>query len=60
MATYKYSALSKDGKKVSGVVEAYNDMDAAAKIKDYFQIIAHFWRKMCNIRFKDSFPTLSA
>ena len=39
MITYKYSALSKDGKKVSGVVEAFNEMDAASKIKESYSIV---------------------
>ena len=37
--TYKYSAMSKDGKRVSGVVEAFNEMDAAAKLKETYSII---------------------
>ena len=39
MATYKYSAMSKDGKRVSGVVEAFNEMDAAVKIKESYSIV---------------------
>jgi hypothetical protein len=33
MPTYKYTAVSRDGKKVSGVIEAFNELDAAAKIR---------------------------
>ena len=33
MVTYKYSAISRSGKKVSGVVEAFNEMDAVDRIK---------------------------
>ena len=39
MPTYKYSAMSKDGKKVSGVIEGYNELDAVSKIKDSFSIV---------------------
>ena len=34
MPQYKYSALSRDGKKVSGLIEGFNELDAAAKIKE--------------------------
>ncbi|MBQ1491434.1 MAG: type II secretion system F family protein [Blautia sp.] len=37
--TYKYSAVSKDGKRVSGVLEAFNEMDAASKLKETYSII---------------------
>ena len=40
MPTYKYSAVSQDGNKVSGVIEAFNEMDAAAKLKETYTIIA--------------------
>lgn len=33
MTAYKYKALSRDGSKVSGVVEAYDEFEAVAKIK---------------------------
>ncbi len=33
MTAYKYKALSRDGSKVSGVVEAYNEFEAVAQIK---------------------------
>ena len=33
MPTYRYSAVSKDGKKVSGVIEGFNELDAVAKQK---------------------------
>ena len=39
MSTFKYSAVSQDGKRVSGVVEAFNEMDAAAKIKESYTIV---------------------
>ena len=39
MATYKYTALSKDGKKVSGVMEGFNELDAVAKIKELYSIV---------------------
>ena len=40
MPTYKYTAVSQDGKKVSGVIEAFNELDAAAKIKENYAIVS--------------------
>ena len=40
MPTYKYTAVSRDGKKVSGVIEAFNDLDAASKIKENYAIVS--------------------
>ena len=39
METFNYSALSKDGKRVSGVIEAYDEMDAARKLKASYPIV---------------------
>ena len=39
MPTYKYSAMSRNGVKVSGVVEGFNEFDAADKIKQDCDII---------------------
>ncbi len=39
MPQYKYSAVSKGGKKVTGVIEGFNEMDAAAKIKESYAIV---------------------
>ena len=39
MINYKYQAVSKDGKKVSGVIEGFNEMDAAAKLKELYPIV---------------------
>lgn len=39
MSTYKYSAVSRDGKKVSGVIEGFNELDAVSKIKEQFSIV---------------------
>ena len=39
MAAYKYTAVSKDGKRVSGVIEAFSEIDAAAKIKESYSIV---------------------
>ena len=39
MAAYKYSAVSKDGKKVTGVIEGFSELDAAAKIKESYAIV---------------------
>ena len=33
MAMYKYSAVSRNGKRVSGVIDGFNELDAVAKIK---------------------------
>ena len=39
MPTFKYSAVSRDGKKVSGVIDGFNEMDAVAKVKETYSII---------------------
>lgn len=39
MDTFKYTALSKDGSKVSGVIEGVNQMDAVARIKENYPIV---------------------
>ena len=39
MATYKYTAVSRDGKKVTGVIDAYNELDAASKVKEMHSIV---------------------
>ena len=39
MPTYKYSAVSKDGKKVSGVIDGFNELDAVAKVKEMYTIV---------------------
>ena len=39
MPTYKYSAMSRDGKKLSGVMEGFNELDAVAKIKETYSIV---------------------
>ena len=39
MATYKYIAISKDGVKVSGVVEGFNEFDAVDRIKQDCDIV---------------------
>ena len=39
MDTFKYTALSKDGNKVSGVIEGVNQMDAVARIKENYPIV---------------------
>ncbi len=39
MAHYKYVALSKDGAKVSGVVESFSELDAATRIKESCSVI---------------------
>ena len=39
MITYKYTALSRDGAKVNGVVEAYNEPDAVDRIKQSCDVV---------------------
>ena len=39
MVTYKYTALSQSGQKVSGVIEAFNEMDAVDRIKRNHSVI---------------------
>ena len=37
--TYKYSAISKSGQKVRGVIEGFNEMDAASRIRESCNVI---------------------
>ena len=39
MPTFKYSAVTTGGKKVSGVIEGYNELDAVSKIKESYPIV---------------------
>ena len=39
MIAYKYKAISQDGSKVDGVVNAYDEFEAAAEIKKTCSII---------------------
>ncbi len=39
MISYKYSALSKDGVKVKGVIDAVDEYDAIEKIKSNSSIV---------------------
>lgn len=39
METYKYTALSQSGQKVSGIIEAYNEMDAADRVKREHSVV---------------------
>ena len=39
MPTYKYSAMTRDGKKVAGVIEGFNELDAVGKIKESYSIV---------------------
>ena len=39
MATFKYTAISRDGQTVSGVVDAFNEFEAAARIKESCDIV---------------------
>ena len=39
MAQYKYSAVSKSGERVNGIIEAFNEMDAANRIRENCDVI---------------------
>ena len=39
MDTYRYTAISKGGEKISGVIEGFNEMDAAARIRENCKLI---------------------
>ena len=39
MPTYKYSVQSRDGRRVSGVIDAFNEMDAVTKLKANYPIV---------------------
>lgn len=39
MATYKYTALSHNGQRVSGIMEGFNELDAVDRIKQSYKII---------------------
>ena len=39
MVTYKYTALSQSGQKVTGVIDAFNEMDAVDRIKQNHSVI---------------------
>ena len=39
MGTYKYTAVTRDGKRVSGVIEGFSELDAVTKIKESYSIV---------------------
>ena len=39
MATYRYSAISRNGERVSGVIEGFNEFDAAEQIRQTCDIV---------------------
>ena len=39
MPKYKYTVVSGNGEKVSGIIEGFNEMDAAAKLKENYPIV---------------------
>lgn len=39
MAQYKYQAIAKDGKKISGTIEAYGESDAVSRLKPNVNVI---------------------
>ena len=44
MQTYQYSAISKDGAKVSGVIEAFDEFAAVASIKEACSVVTKLRR----------------
>ena len=39
MAQFRYAALSRSGERVNGVIEGYNELDAAARVKETCSVI---------------------
>ena len=39
MAQFRYAALSRNGERVNGVIEGYNELDAAARVKETCSVI---------------------
>ena len=39
MAQFKYTALSRNGERVTGIMEGYNELDAAARVKETCSVI---------------------
>ena len=39
METFKYKAMSRNGEQVTGVIEAFNEMDAASRLKEDYAIV---------------------
>ncbi|MBR0281873.1 MAG: type II secretion system F family protein [Oscillibacter sp.] len=39
MAQFKYAALSRNGERVNGIIEGYNELDAAARVKETCSVI---------------------
>ena len=39
METFNYTVMSPDGKKITGVIEGYNQMDAASRLKESYPIV---------------------
>ncbi len=39
MSQYKYTALSRDGQRVTGVIEGYDELDAAKRVKESCDVI---------------------
>ncbi len=39
MAHFKYTALSQDGEQVTGLIEAYNEVDAARRVKELYPMV---------------------
>ncbi len=50
MAHFKYTALSHDGQRVSGVIEGYDELDAASRVKESCAVII----KLTEIKEKES------
>ena len=39
MAQFRYAALSRNGERVNGVIEGYNELDAATRVKENYGVI---------------------
>ena len=41
MKTFKYTAVTKDGSQVTGIIEGFNEMDAASRLKQEYPIVVN-------------------
>ena len=54
MAQFKYTAMTRDGARVSGMIEGFNELDAASRIKRDCDVIL----KLSEVKEKDAGPGL--
>ena len=55
MSTYKYQAISRSGERVSGVIEGFNELDAATRIKESCDVVL----RLTQVREKDAVGILN-